>query len=136
MPHLIPEKQILSGLAREREKGHYKRGLFTGVTCRISEIARISEISRRRSDSPLFSALWGLSRISRISNISGISGKWTSPLSQKTPFPEQCQRFHRGCFGVLGARDSGPRIWGCQSWQGRVVDFFVIFGPFPQNERF
>ena len=40
---------------------------------------------------PLFSTVWGISRISRISNFSRISRKWTflkRPLFQKTPGPD------------------------------------------------
>ena len=68
--------------------GHYERGLFTGGISRISNrISKILEILW--SDSPLFSRVWGFSRMSRISKFSRISRKWTflkRPLFQKTPF--------------------------------------------------
>ena len=41
---------------RARKRGHYERGLFTGG------ISRISRISRKWSDSPLFSTVWRFSR--------------------------------------------------------------------------
>ena len=73
------------------KRGHYERGLFTGGISRISKISKFSRISRKWSDSPLFSTVWGFSRSSRISKFSRISRKWTflkRPLFQKTPFPE------------------------------------------------
>ena len=56
------------------ERGHYERSLFTEE---ISRISKISRFSRKWSDSPLFSTLWGLSRISKISKFSRISRKST-----------------------------------------------------------
>ena len=48
---------------RDRKKrGHYERGFFTGG---ISRIAKFSRISRKWSDSPLASRVWGFSIISR-----------------------------------------------------------------------
>ena len=64
------------------KRGHHERGLFTGG------ISRISRISRRWSDSPLCSRVWGFSRISKFSRI---SRKWVflkRPLLQKIPFSE------------------------------------------------
>ena len=82
------------------KRGHYERGLFTGVISRIPKISRFSRISRKWPDSPLFSRVWGFSKISRISKFSRISRKWTflkRPLFQKTPFsePEDRGRSHR-----------------------------------------
>ena len=78
-------------LHRARKKGHYERGLFPGEISRIPKISKFSRISRRWSDSPLFSTVWGFSGISRISKFSRISRKWIflkRPLFQKTPFSE------------------------------------------------
>ena len=72
-----------------RKRGHYERGLFTGGISRSSKISRFSRISRKWSDSPLFSTVWEFSRNSGISKCSRISRKWTflkRPLFQKTPF--------------------------------------------------
>ena len=49
------------------KSGHYEKGFFTG---RISSISKFSRISRRWSDSPLLSTVWGLSRVSKFSRIS------------------------------------------------------------------
>ena len=73
------------------KRGHYERGLFAGGISRISKISKFSRISRKWSDSSLFSTVWGFSKISRISKFSRISRKWTflkRPLFQKTPFSE------------------------------------------------
>ena len=51
-----------------RKRGHYESGLFTGGISRISTISRFSGISRKWLDSPLFSRVWGFSKISRVSN--------------------------------------------------------------------
>ena len=90
----LPEISVVKRENRGRKRGHYERGLFTGGISRISKISGFSRISRKWSESPLFSTVWGFSRISRISRISKfskISRKWTSlkrPLFQKTPFSE------------------------------------------------
>ena len=49
-------------------------------------------ISRKLSDSPEFSRVWGFSKVSRISKFSRISRKWTflkRPLFQKNLFPNR-----------------------------------------------
>ena len=77
-------------LCRERKRGHYERGLFTGRISRISRISKISGLSRNWSDSQLFSTIRGFSRISRISKFSGISTERTflkRPLSKRPLFP-------------------------------------------------
>ena len=83
------------------KRGHYERGLVTGDFSRISKISRFS---RKWLDSPLFSTLWGFSKISRISKFSRISRKRTflkRPLFQKTPFsePELVSNSLMGSFG-------------------------------------
>ena len=55
------------------KRGHYERGLFAGGISRISKFFRIS---RKLSDSPLFSTVWG-SLESLESLNSRISRKWT-----------------------------------------------------------
>ena len=85
-PHLSHQTKLGTG-----KRVHYERGLFTGGISRISKICKFCRISRNRSDSPLFSTVWGFSKISRISRFSRISRKWTflkRPLFQKTPFSE------------------------------------------------
>ena len=73
---------------RTGKRGHYERGLFTEG---ISRISRISKFSRKWSDSPLFSTVWGFSEISRISKFSreslenGLS--WKDPFSKRPLFP-------------------------------------------------
>ena len=79
------ETQVNGFLARAGKRGQYERGLFTGG---ISGISKFSRFSRKWSDSPLFSTVWGFSRISKFSRI---SREWTflkRPLFQKTPFPK------------------------------------------------
>ena len=59
------------------QRGHYKRDLLTEGISRIPKISTIPQffkISRRWSDSPSYSTLWG-STISRISNISRFFGE-------------------------------------------------------------
>ena len=48
------------------KRGHFERGLFTGGTSKISKFSRVS---RKWSDSPLFSTVWRFSKISRISKL-------------------------------------------------------------------
>ena len=64
---------------RDRKKGHYERGLFTGG---ISRISKVSKFSRKWSASPLFS------RVRRFSEISGVSTFWKdrSFLSREVVF--------------------------------------------------
>ena len=72
------------------KRGRCERGLFAGGISGISTISRFSRISRKWSDSPLLSTIWGFSKISRLSKFSRISRKWTflkRPLFQKTLFP-------------------------------------------------
>ena len=71
-------------VTRDRKRGHYERGLFTGGISRISKISKFSRTSREWSDSAVFSRVWGLSRI--FTKFSRISNKWD--FSEKTPFPE------------------------------------------------
>ena len=59
------------------KRGHYERGLFTGGSSGISKVSRFSRISRKWSDSPLLSTVWGFSKNSRISKFPRISRKWT-----------------------------------------------------------
>ena len=69
------------------EKGVITKGVFSMEES--LESLNFSRISRKWSDSPLFSTLWGFSRISRISKFSRISRIWTflkRPLFQETPF--------------------------------------------------
>ena len=40
------------------KRGHYDSGLFTGGISRISKVSEFSRISRKWSDSPLFSRVW------------------------------------------------------------------------------
>ena len=68
--------------------GHYERGLFTGGISRISNISKLSRISRKWSDSPLLSTVWGFFRISKFSRISRKSTYLKRPLFHKTPFSE------------------------------------------------
>ena len=71
------------------KRGHYERGLFTGG------ISKISRISRKLSDSPLFSTVWGFSIISRFSRN---SRKWTflkRPLVRTRRWPEAFTRKER-----------------------------------------
>ena len=63
-----------------------ERGLFTGRISNISNISKCPRISRRWSDSPLFSRVWGFSRNSRISKFSRLSRRWTF---LKTPFSKR-----------------------------------------------
>ena len=85
---LEPDLFFLIGTKnRARKRGHYKKGLFTGG---ISRTSAFSRISRKWSDSLLFSTVWGFSRIAGISEFSRISRKWTSlkgPLSKRPLFP-------------------------------------------------
>ena len=89
---------------------HATMTLFTGGISRISKISRFSRISRKWSDSPFFSRVWGFSKTSRISKFSRISRKWTflkRPLFQKTPLsePDLCgipHRFDRTSAGQTG----------------------------------
>ena len=63
----------------DQKRGHYKRGLFTAG---ISRISKFSRIFRVWSDSPLFSTVWGLSRISlEVSKFSRISRTWRDFLA-------------------------------------------------------
>ena len=81
-PHLLTGLLLLF---RDRKKGSLRKGSFAGG---ISRISKISRISRKWPDSPLFSTVWGFSKISRISKF---SRKWIflkRPLFQKTPFSE------------------------------------------------
>ena len=74
------------------KRGHYERGLLTGGISRISRISKFSRISRKWSDCPLFSRVWGFSRISKFSRI---SRKWTflkRPLSKRPLFPNPKDR--------------------------------------------
>ena len=59
--------------SRDRKRGHYERGLFTGRISRISKFSKFSRISRKWSDSPFFPTVSGFSKISRISKFSRIS---------------------------------------------------------------
>ena len=70
---------------RAGKRGHYERGLFTGGISRISKISKFSRISRKWSDYPLFSTVWGFSKFSRISRKLAFLKR---PLFQKTPFSE------------------------------------------------
>ena len=73
---------------RDRKRGHYCQGVF--LLEEPLESLQSSRISRKWSDSPLFSTVWGFSKISRISKSSRISRQWAClkrPLFQKTPFP-------------------------------------------------
>ena len=84
-----PSELIRSGLGTGK-RGHYERGLFTGGISGISRISKFSRISRKWSDSPLFSTMWGgsLETLESLES-SRISRKWTflkRPLFQKTPF--------------------------------------------------
>ena len=72
------------------KRGLYERGLFAGEISRISEISKFSRISRKWSESPFYSRVWGFSRNSRISKFSRISRRWTflkDPFSKRPPFP-------------------------------------------------
>ena len=83
------------------EKGSLRKGSFHW---RILNFLYNLYISRKWSDSPLFSTVWGFSWISKFSRL---SRKWTflkRPLFQKTPFSEpelkaQCSYFgtHSNC---------------------------------------
>ena len=68
-PEIIPLSMPDLNPARDQKKGSLRKG--------ISKISRFSRISRKWSDSPLFSTVWGFSKISRISKFSRISRKWT-----------------------------------------------------------
>ena len=110
------------------EKGHYKRGIFTGGTSRISKISEFSRIARKWSDSRLFSTVWGVSRISRISGFSEIS---RNGLFWKDPFPKDPFFRTRSCLGISNTFfghahthttkpclwhslcDEGPCCWVC-----------------------
>ena len=77
-------------LCRDRKRGHYARGLFVGGISRISKISKFSRTSRKWSDSPLFSTVWGISRsleslISRNSLENGLF--WKDPFSKRPLFP-------------------------------------------------
>ena len=84
------DSRVTFFIFRDRKRGQYERGLFTGG------VSQISKISKNWSDYPLFSTVWGSSTISRISKFSRILEKWTflkRPLFQKTPFSEpDCER--------------------------------------------
>ena len=58
---------------RNGKRGHYERGLFTEGIFEVSRNSKLSRISRKWSDSPLFSTVWGFSGNSRISRF---SRKW------------------------------------------------------------
>ena len=70
-----------------------KRGPFTGGISRISKISKFSGISRKWWDSPLFSTVWGFSRISRISRKIGLF--WKDPFSKRPLFPNPIAAFSR-----------------------------------------
>ena len=71
---------------RSGKRGHYEKGLFTGEISRTSKISKLSRISRRWPESPLFSTVWGFSKSSRISKFSRISRKMG--FSEKTSLPQ------------------------------------------------
>ena len=83
-------------IIRKQKKGSLRKGLFTGGISRISRVSKFSRISRKWSDFPLFSTVWGffrisdsISRISISKNSLIISRIWTflkRPLFQKTLF--------------------------------------------------
>ena len=54
------------------EDGSLRKGSFHWRICRVfrSNISKFSGIFQQRSDSPLFSTIWGISRISKFSRIS------------------------------------------------------------------
>ena len=61
--NLRPEKKL-----QERTKGSLRKGsFFIGGISRVSKISKFFRISRQWSHSPLFSRVWGFSKISRIS---------------------------------------------------------------------
>ena len=125
------------------KRGHYESGVFTGGISRISKISKFSRISRKWSDSPSFSTVWGFSRNSRISKFSRISRKWTflkRPLFQKTPFSEPESPFWqltRTMVWVSPGRKLGP--WSEFPFLYRftvllksgVVIFFFPYNPPP-----
>ena len=72
---------------------HHAKGVFS-----LEE-----SLESLKSLDPLFSTVWGFSKISRISKFSGVSRKWTflkRPLFQKTPFSEPDQGAHKPKFHV------------------------------------
>ena len=94
------------------KRGRYERGLFTGGRHRISRISKFSTISRKWSDSHLFSTVWGFSRISRISKFSRISRKWTflkRPLFLNPKFLS-LHLSQRGLIQLFGMQSSA--FWG------------------------
>ena len=65
---------------RDRKKGSLRKGSFHWgnlyrISSKISKISKFSRISRKRSESPFFSTVWGFPRNSRISKFSRISRK-------------------------------------------------------------
>ena len=79
----------LSPCSRDRKKGVITKGVFSPEESLESLKSRpFSRISGKWPDSPLFSTVWGFSKISRISKF---SREWTflkRPLCQKNPFSE------------------------------------------------
>ena len=78
----------LSGL----EKGVITKGVFS-LQESLESLKSLDSLESLENgpDSPLFSTVWGFSKLSRISKFSRISRKWTflkRPLFQKTPFSE------------------------------------------------
>ena len=87
------------------EKGVITEGVFSlEESLESLKSLKFSRISRKRSDSPLFSRVWGFSTISRISKFSRISRKMD--FSEKTRFPKD--PFFRTRFCGLRVTD--------QSW--------------------
>ena len=107
-PALTPPPPTCPSLLGTGKGGHCERGLFTGG---ISRISKISRISRKWSDSSLFSRVWGFCKISRISNLNSLESLEIDfpekTLFQKTPFSEPDFPFF---FGGGGGKTQGkPR---------------------------
>ena len=87
-----PKKGQFMNFAQGPQKGVITKGVFSPEKSLESlKFSKFSRISRKWSDSSLFSTVWGFSKISIISKFSRISRKWTflkRPLFQKTPFSE------------------------------------------------
>ena len=66
--------KVTHAIAITGRRGHYERGgSFTGGFSRITKTSKFSRISRRWSDSPLFSTVWRFSKTSRISKFPRIN---------------------------------------------------------------
>ena len=111
------------------KRGHYEGGLFTGGISRISKISKFSRTSRKWSDSPLFSTVWGFSKISRISKFSRISRNLD--FSEKTPFPKDpffrtrdtCLMLQNVCFHTPYLSPAQGSCFLRQSEQDRLLAF-------------